>query len=57
MKKPAKLHQQNSVLWQENRQSGAAIPMESMNKTNGIVERNQWNRSTKPMDLFQKTGR
>jgi len=26
--------------------------MESLNKVNGIVERNQWNRSTKSMALF-----
>jgi len=26
--------------------------MESFNKTNGIVEQNQWNCQTKPMDLF-----
>jgi hypothetical protein len=35
----------------------ATKSMESFNEVNGIVERNQWNCSTKSMDLFRKTGR
>jgi hypothetical protein len=30
--------------------------MESLNETNGIVERNQWNRSTKSMEWFLEIG-
>jgi hypothetical protein len=33
----------------------ATIPLKSLNKTNEIVERNQWNRSTKSMVLFRKS--
>ena len=32
-------------------------PMELLNEINGIVQRNQWNRSTKSMGLLKKTGR
>jgi hypothetical protein len=30
--------------------------MESFNEVNGIVEQNQWNRSTISMDLFLENG-
>ena len=30
----------------------ATIPLESLNNVNGIVEQNQWNRSTKSMESF-----
>ena len=41
---------------QQKRQNGGTKPMESLNESNEIVERNQWNRWTNPMDSFTKTG-
>jgi len=35
---------------------GETKPLESFNKSIEIVERNQWNRWTNPMDSFTKTG-
>ena len=44
--------------WVEiKRQMGGTKPMELLNKVNGIVERNQWNRWTKSMGLaFENDG-
>jgi len=38
------------------RQIAGTKSMESLNETNGIVERNQWNRSTKSMEWFLEIG-
>ena len=38
------------------RQNDETNPMELFNDFNGIVERNQWDRSTKSMDLFLESG-
>jgi hypothetical protein len=40
----------------QKRQFAETKLMESLNEINGIVQQNQWNRSTKSMDLFRKTG-
>jgi len=50
------LNRQFNVLGRSNRQFCAAIPMESFNEVNGIVQQNQWNRSTKSMDSFPENG-
>ena len=50
--RPSNRNRQHNVLWQVNRQSDETSPMESLNKSIEIVQRNQWNRSTKSMDLF-----
>jgi len=41
---------------QQKRQNNETNPMELLNKSNEIVERNQWNCWTNPMDSFTKTG-
>jgi len=40
----------------QKRQIAETNPLELLNKTIEIVERNQWNRLTNPMDSFTKTG-
>jgi hypothetical protein len=40
----------------QKRQKGATNPLKSLNESIEIVERNQWNRWTNPMDSFTKTG-
>ena len=50
------LNRQFNVFGRANRHSCVAIPMESFNEINGIVQRNQWNRWTKPMDSFPENG-
>ena len=40
---------------EQKRQFVETKPMESFDEINGIVERNQWNSSTKPMDLFRES--
>jgi len=40
----------------QKRQNGETKPMELLNESIEIVERNQWNRWTNPMDSFTKTG-
>ena len=39
---------------QQKRQNNETNPMELSNKSIEIVERNQWNRRTKSMDLFHE---
>ena len=41
---------------QQKRRFQETNPMELLNESIGIVERNQWNRWTNPMDSFTKTG-
>jgi hypothetical protein len=41
---------------QQKRQNGGTNPLELLNESIEIVERNQWNRWTNPMDSFTKTG-
>ena len=47
---------ENNGWEQQKRQNGGTKPMESLNEFIEIVERNQWNRWTNPMDSFTKTG-
>ena len=44
-------------LERQKRQFGETKPMEWLDDSNGIVYKEQWNRSTISMDLFQKNGR
>jgi hypothetical protein len=50
-----KMGGENDEREEQKRQFGETKPMESFDEINGIVERNQWNRSTKPMDLFRES--
>jgi len=47
---------ENDSLKKEKRQFGETMSMESLNETNGIVQRFQWNCLAKPMDLSGETG-
>ena len=40
----------------EKRQNGGTNPLELFNDFNGIVGRNQWDRSTKSMELVFESG-
>ena len=44
-------------LERQKRQYGETKPMEWLDDSNGIVYKDQWNRSAISMDLFQKNGR
>jgi len=47
---------ENDGLEQQKRQNGGTNPLEWLNESIEIVEQNQWNRWTNPMDSFTKTG-
>jgi len=40
----------------EKRQNGGTNPLELFDDFNGIGQRNQWNRSTKSMELLVESG-
>jgi len=54
--KSSKTSGENDECEKQKRQIGGTKSMESLNKTIEIVEQNQWNRWTNPMDSFTKTG-
>jgi len=50
-----KMGGENDEREEQKRQFGETKPMDSFDEINGIVERNQWNSSTKPMGLFRES--